>query len=185
MRLKITRIVVLLLILLSPAMAQHTEPWSATRELRKKEASRLLNLLSAMDNQVPVLSPAEQQWLDSEISSGNGRFTDRVMRAMDSQEYEISTAKSHFALILPDLELLSEPHTVSCKDEVLLWAKVATRLPDGELWRAVDSLVKRKIISKKSAEDFGHSFLAGNALLRSQAMLDGIVIPYLQQGTCP
>ena len=72
MRLKITRIVVLLLILLSPAMAQHTESWSATRELRKKEASKLLNQLSAMDKQVPYLSPAEQKWLDGELNSGDG-----------------------------------------------------------------------------------------------------------------
>ena len=186
MALKITSIVVLLLMLVSPAMAQYIEPWCANREFRKKEASRLLKLLSAMDEQVPVLSPAEQQWLDGELNSGNGRFTERVIRAMDSQEYDISKAKSHFALLLPDLQLLSQLKTESCKDEVLLWAKVASRIPDGELWRAVDSLVKRKIISKKSAEDFGSEFLAGNATLRSQAILNGIVIPYLQGTmTCP
>ncbi len=92
---------------------------------------------------------------------------------MDSREYDISTARSGFALLLPDLQLLSQLKTVSCKDEVLLWTKVASRLPDGGLWQSVESLVKRQIISKPSADEFGHSFLAGNATLRAQAILMG------------
>ena len=182
---KVTRVLVLL-ILVPPLMAQYIEPWCASRELRKKEASKLLTQLSEMDKQVPVLSPAEQKWLDGETNSGNGIITARVLRAMDSREYDISTAKSQFGLLLPDLQLLSQQKTGSCKDEVLLWAKVASRLPDAGFWQAVESLVRRKIISKKSADEFGHSFLAGNAALRSQAMLNGVVIPYLQ-GTmaCP
>lgn len=180
-----------LLIGVSSAMAQYIEPWCANRELRMKEASKLANQLSAMDKQVPVLSPAEQQWLDGEMSSGNGRITERVVRARDSKEWDMSTAKLHFALLIPTLHQLSaasvgQHSIVSCKDEVLLWAKVASRLADGELWQAVESLVKRKIISKRSADEFGHSFLAGNATLRSQAILNGIVIPYLQGTlTCP
>jgi len=167
-------------------MAQYIEPWCANRELRKKEASKLLTQLSELDQQVPVLSPAEQKWLDGEINSGNGSFTPRVLRAMDSREYDISQAKSQFGLLLPDLQFLSQQKTLSCKDEVLLWAKVASRLPDGGLWQAVESLVKRKIISKESAAEFGHSFLAANATLRSQAILNGVVIPYPQGTiTCP
>jgi hypothetical protein len=182
---KVTRVLVLL-ILVPPLMAQYIEPWCANRELRKKEASKLLTHLSEMDKQVPVLSPAEQKWLDGEINSGNGSFTPRVLRAMDSREYDISQAKSQFGLLLPDLQLLSQQKTLSCKDEVLLWAKVASGLPDGILWQAVESLVKRKIISKESAEEFGHSFLAANATMRSQAILNGVVIPYLQGTiTCP
>jgi hypothetical protein len=60
-----------------------------------------------------------------------------------------------------------------------MWAEVASRLPDTRLWQAVDHLVERKIVSKKSAEDFGNSFLA-NATLRSQAILNAVVIPYLR-----
>lgn len=182
---KITRAFLVILTLVPIAMAQYVEPWCASRELRKNEASKLLRQLSEIDKQVPVLSPREREWLDGEINSSEGRFTPRVLRAMDSREYDVSTAKSHFALLLPDLQLLSQLKTVSYKDEVLLWAKVASRLPDGELWQAVESLVKRKIISKSSAEEFGHSFLAGNATLRSQAILNGVVIPYLGTLTCP
>src|SRR5260370_41903678 len=94
-----------------------------------------------------VLSPAEQRWLDGEIDSGNGRFTDRVLKAMDSREYDISTVKSRFALLVPDLQLLSHVKTISCKDEVLLWAKVASRLADRGLWRALVALVERKVLS--------------------------------------
>jgi hypothetical protein len=65
------------------------------------------------------------------------------------------------------------------QDEVVQWAEVASRLPDSQLY-SIDSLVKRKIISKKSAEDFANSFLPANATLRSQAILDGVVIPYLR-----
>jgi hypothetical protein len=67
---------------------------------------------------------------------------------------------------------------MACKDEVLMWTEVAGRLPDTQLWQAVDHLVERKIVSKKSAEDFGNSFLAANATLRSQAILNEVVIPY-------
>ena len=168
-----------LLILFSPGSAQHVEPWSATRELRMKEASKLHDKLSAMDKQVPYLSPAEQKWLDGELDSGNGKITDRYVRATESQEYEISTAKSGFALVIMPLNNLRSLK-LACKDEVLMWTEVASRLPDTQLWQAVDRLVERKIVSKKSAEDFGHSFLAANAALRSQAILDGVVIPYLR-----
>jgi hypothetical protein len=61
-----------------------------------------------------------------------------------------------------------------------MWTEVASRFPDSQLWQSVDSLVKRKIVSKKSAEDFGNTFLAANAALRSQAILNGVVIPYLK-----
>ena len=182
---KVTHVLVLL-IFVQPLIAQYVEPWCADRELRRKEASKLLTQLSEMDKQVPLLSPAEQKWLDGEINSGNGVFTSRVISAMDSREYDISTVKLQFGLLLPNLQLLSLQKTLSCKDEVLLWAKVASRLPDARLWQAVESLVNRKIISKKSTEDFGGSFLAPNATLRSQAILNGVVIPYLQGTlTCP
>lgn len=168
-----------LLLLLPAAMAQYTEPWCANRELRMQEASLLHDQLSAMEKQVPVLSPAEQKWLDGELSSGNGHFTPRVMKAMDSREYDISTAKSRFIPILMNLGVLSKTK-VGCKDEVLLWTEVASNLPDNELWQSVDSLIKRKLISEESAHAFGSSFLAGNAALRSQAILNGVVIPYLK-----
>jgi hypothetical protein len=168
-----------MLALICTGSAQHVEPWSATRELRMKEASRLHGQLSAMDKQVPYLSPAEQKWLDGELNSANGKFTDRYVRATESQEYAISTAKSSFALVLIPLNSLRSLK-LACKDEVLMWTEVASRLPDGQLWQSVDSLVKRKMISRKSAEDFGNSFLAANATLRTQAILDGVVIPYLK-----
>ncbi len=168
-----------LLVLFSTASAQYVEPWGATRALRMKEAAKLHDQLSAMDKQVPYLSPAEQKWLGGELNSGNGKITDRYIRAMDSQEYEVSTAKSGFALVLIPLNNLSSLK-MACKDEVLMWTEVASRLPDTQLWQAVDHLVERKIVSKKSAEDFGNSFLAANATLRSQAILNAVVIPYLR-----
>jgi hypothetical protein len=144
-----------------------------------KEAAKLHEELAAMDKQIPYLSPAEQKWLDGELDSANGKFTDRYMRAVDSQEYAIYTAKSNFAVVLIPLNNLASLK-MACKDEVVEWAEVASRLPDTQLWQAVDHLVERKIVSKKSAEDFGHSFLAANATLRSQAILNAVVIPYLR-----
>jgi len=167
------------LILFCTVSAQHVEPWSTTRELRMKEASRLHDKLFAMYKEVPELSPAEQKWLDGELNSGGGKVTERYIRATDSQEYAISTAKSGLAVLVIPLNNLSSLK-MACKDEVLMWTEVASRLPDATLWQSVDSLVQRKVISKRSAEDFGHSFLAANATLRSQAILDGVVIPYLK-----
>jgi len=168
-----------LLVFLSAGSAQHIEPWSATRQLRMKEASRLHDKLSAMYKQVPELSPAEQKWLDGELNSGDGKITERYIRATESQEYDISIAKSRFAVLIIPLNNLSSLK-MACKDEVLQWTEVASRLPDPMLWQSVDSLVNRKIISKKSAEDFGSSFLAANATNRSQAILDGVVVRYLK-----
>src|SRR5258708_19106432 len=113
-----------------------------------KEAAKLHDELSAMDKQVRYLSPAEQKWLDGELNAGKGKFTERSIRAMDSQEYEVSTAKSGFALVLIPLNNLSSLK-MACKDEVLMWAEVASRLPDTQLWQSVDHLVDRKIVSNK------------------------------------
>jgi len=164
----------LLLVLFSSVLAQNIEPWCANRELRMKEASSLHDTISAMDKQVPYLSPAEQRWLDGELSSGNGQFTPRVLKAMDSREHDISTAKSGFALLIIPLNNLRSLK-LPCKDEVLLWTEVASRLPDNDLWQSINSLVNRKLISKQSA-----SFLAANATLRSQVILNGVVIRYLR-----
>jgi hypothetical protein len=161
-----------LLILLSPVLAQYVEPWCARRELRMKEASKLHDKLFAIYKQVPELSPAEQKWLDGELNSGNGKITERYIRATESQEYDTSTAKSGFALLIIPLNNLSALK-MACKDEVVEWTEVASRLQNEQLWQSVDSLVKRKVITKKSAEDFGSSFLAANASLRSQAILNG------------
>ena len=96
------------------------------------------------------------------------------LSAMDKQV--LYTAKSGFALVLISLNNLSSLK-MACKDEVLMWMEVASTLPDTQLWQAVDHLVELKIVSKKSAEGFGHSFLAANATLRSQAILNAAVIP--------
>jgi len=136
-----------LLVLFSTASAQYVEPWGATRALRMKEAAKLHDELSAMDKQVPYLSPAEQKWLDGELNSGNGKITDRYIRATDSQEYAVSTAKSGFALVLIPLNNLSSLK-MACKDEVLMWTEVASRLPDGQLWQAVDHLVERNSLQE-------------------------------------
>ena len=94
-------------------------------------------------------------------------------------------APDGLAIILPSFRLLSELK-LSCKDEVLLWAQVASGLPNTELWQSVESLVQRKIVSKRSVAEFGYSDPQGNAVLRSQAILNGIVIPYLKGTfTCP
>ena len=57
----------------------------------------------------------------------HGKITDRYIRATDSQEYAISTSKSGFALVLIPLNNLSSLK-MACKDEVLMWAEVASRL---------------------------------------------------------
>jgi len=176
---KRTAYLFLLLILFSQVSAQRVEPWTATRELRKKEAGRLNTLLIAMDLQVPELSPAEKQWLDGELSSGNRKITQKYINTTDSQEYAIDTVKSDFELIIGDLNVLNTP-PLACKYEVMLWADVASKLPDPALWQSVDHLVERKIISKQSVKDFGNSFPAANATLRSQAILNGVVVPYLK-----
>ena len=75
-----------LLVLLSTGSAQHVEPWSASRALRMKEALKLHDKLFAIYKQVPELSPAEQKWLDGELNSGDGKITERYIRATDSQE---------------------------------------------------------------------------------------------------
>src|SRR5437588_12900033 len=94
-----------LLVLFSTVSAQYVEPWGATRALCMKEAAKLHDELSAMDKQVPYLPPAEQNWLDGKLTSGNGKITARDISATDPQEHAVSTARSGSALLLSRLNI--------------------------------------------------------------------------------
>ena len=63
-----------------------------------------------------------------------------------------------------------------------MWAEVASRLPDTQLWRAVDYLVERKIVFQEVGGGFlgTHFSPLANATLRSQAILNAVGIPYLR-----
>src|SRR5262249_19580415 len=98
-----SHILALIFVLFLTASAQHSEPWGTTRALRMKEGAKLHDQLYAMYDEIPDLSPAERKWLDGELNSGNGKVTERYIRAMDSQEYAVSTAKSGLALVLMPL----------------------------------------------------------------------------------
>jgi hypothetical protein len=148
---------------------------------RRESASKWLSELSRVNRQIPTLSPAEQLWLkteiDDEMAAAGNRYTKRALAAMDSREYQLRVTKPRLDSIVRILGSLSSTRSQPIRTEVNLWAQLASRYMDKELWQAIDALVRSKVIdSRINGVD---SLYYENHLPWAKQVINGVVLPYL------
>jgi hypothetical protein len=157
------------------------EYWKSMKS-RQQTAKILLEEYQKLNNQIPNLSPREQDWLkteyDEEIAKAGGHYTKRSLDASNSREYQISVSKLRLLHIRNILNSLSRKYYKNQKEEVELWTKLASAFIDRELWQAIDKLVSLGIVDKNISEIKEPDF--ENHVLWANQILDEIVIKYFK-----
>lgn len=149
---------------------------------RRSLAREWTSWFTALDRQIPTLSPSQEAWLKAEyhdeIAAAGNRFTARAGSAMESLEYQIFLVKPRTAEFVKVLTLIADANVRDKNQEVALWTLVSTWLIDYEYWQAVDELVERGTVQKQ----IGHveSLYFANYTLQAKDVLSKIVIPHLE-----
>ncbi|MCZ6593018.1 MAG: hypothetical protein O7B98_18030 [Alphaproteobacteria bacterium] len=150
----------------------------ARQSLAKKWAAEFV----ALDQQIPSLSPSQQEWLNreyyQELASVENRHTARSVAATNSIEYQIHIAKPITEELVKIFSRIASGNLSDRKYEMTLWTTVMDRFIDVDYWQAVTNLVSRGVIQKT----VGHvdSLYSENFSLQAQEILSKILIPYLQ-----
>lgn len=159
-----------------PAFAQ---TWWETTQTRQAHALKLRRDFEALYNQIPTLSPSEEQWLKTEyddtIAANGGHYTERAVNAMNTREWSIRVAKPHALEIKSVLAMLSM--RVNRTQETRLWTRIAALLMDHDFWQAIDDLQQRSVIDKRQLQFLGE-FHGPTATLWAQQILNEVVLPY-------
>jgi hypothetical protein len=169
-----------LLLLSMPTLGQaKINGWWETLETRHAYALKLQRNFGALYDQIPTLSPSEEQWLKTEyddtIAANGDRYTQRAVSATRTRVWSIRVAKPHALKIKTELAIFATP--LNRAQETREWTEIAALLMDHEFWQAVEDLRHRGVIDKQHLEFLGE-FPGPTAGLWAQQILNEIVVPY-------
>jgi hypothetical protein len=149
------------------------------RSTRASKAAEWFAGFSALEKEVPTLSPSEKDWLSREYDAqiAGGTYTTRALAAAGSREYNIRLVRERLDEVLPILKRLASRDPMGLGVEVGLWAELTGQFVDSSFWQAVEDLVSRKITSPKinGIEQLYFENHAGWA----RGVLSRIVVPHL------
>ena len=121
-----------------------------TPEKRKKLANLLLDHIKEIDKGIPRLSPKEEEWLEGELNSGDGR---RKMEAYDSKEYNIQKFLNIIIILEKDLVLVRDLTKIpDSKYEIFSWIDIAQTFLLGNLPSYMRILHSFGLLSDGSSE---------------------------------
>jgi len=173
--LKIILSAICLICLVASAGAQQS-PLSRTE--RQGWALDALKIVAPIYKALPTLSPAENQWVESELKASAGAGSWRVEHLFQSREWAIYTVHfwidgSYACLV----ELIGQPHPLKAR-EALLWAVVVNGLYQDGLYEALDRLVDLGSLDPKlvRSPDAPVGRLQG---IYAYLAMDRMVIPFL------
>jgi hypothetical protein len=179
---RVAMAIIVLWVSASPSSAER-EFWMGTapppRTVRVKQALEWLEGFKRLNQQIPTLSPREQEWLEREYDNqvGPGRFTPRARAAFDSPEYQKRLARERLDQILFALGVLVNAEQLTTATEVQAWAELASGMMDPQLWQSVTVLVERKSVSPEI--NGVKQFYLENHVAWAQGVLNRVVVPYL------
>jgi hypothetical protein len=188
MRLKISRLLfwitlsaILTVAVAKPSLAQADPNTPLTAAERQSLAQSALRILTPIHNALPTLSPAENQWVQSELkalltplSTGGQILTERYANLAQTREYAINMAHGLDGAYTT-LTFLAEKRRLEKRGEVLGWATVSYDLKQSKYYWALNRLASMGLLDPKLLDgaDAGlQTFVADPAWSR-------IVIPYL------
>lgn len=175
--------VILLAALTFPLKAQS----SSLNEHRCMDAAKRIEIATdlqqsfkGLQDQLPTLSPREEEWLrkevDGTIATSGGRYTERAMSAMESREYGLRVVGRNTLSLLVVLKQLTIPDPQPARitlREIGLWANVVSHLIDVGFWQEVEKLIRLRVI-RPNVNGYDKLFLSNHAS-RSQHILDSII----------
>jgi len=150
--------------------------------VRRTLAKQLASQFTALDRQIPTLSPSQERWLKveyiDEIAAAGNRYTNRSLAAADSLEYQIFIVKPRNAAIVEAFTRIATGNVRDKNHEIALWSSAASWFVDYEYWQAIRRLVERGTVQKKIG--YVDDLYFENYTLEARALLQKIVIPYLE-----
>lgn len=161
--------------------------WSKTRASRRAWATELLGEITAIDEQIPTLSPAEAAWLkveyDDEIAEGRGASA-RALSARFSREGLCRFAKAGTTARLFVLKELIAVPAIGEREEVALWGTLASFALDRGFWQDIARLGELKVLTRDPKSNLIGESEIRDALItvwsaRAENILDEIVLAYL------
>jgi hypothetical protein len=155
-------------------MGFSTEPMA--RSQRVELAKALVKANGLLHQELPILSPAEANWLDAELAA-KGK---RMMAAWQMTEYQKRVAKQFTEDREQILKKLASPASLELQEQVRLWSFLASSYNDNAFSQAVVSLADRNVIdSRFLPKVMPEQMLDGMCRMQSSGILDHIIIPYL------
>ncbi len=133
----------------------------ANKQLRLSFAKSLRKRFQEMYDAVPNLSPSQEKWLNTEISSKNAY---RKLKAMDSDEYYLQNTKRRLKNSLTVLAVIIEGKLqdtqgrrieVDQRHKIAAWLSIASELMDYRFLDQIVTLVNRGL-ANFSDERFGN-----------------------------
>jgi hypothetical protein len=161
--------------------------WTESRETRRHQAAEWLAEVSAIEVQIPTLSPAEQAWLkteyDDELARNHGAYTPRSARARHSKEGSAHFAKPIAAEIVLLLRQLAATTPLTQQREVALWSQLCYRTLDLNFWGDIASLGEHGVVARdpQSRQQNHQQALHQTWALRVHEILRAIVVPYVSR----
>lgn len=160
-----------------PAHSQTAHDDGSTRA---KLAETTLKALRPIFAALPTLSPAEQEWTESEFKAATepGAPSSRLNNLSRSREWEVRMSRRWVNPAYEALTLIAEKKTGSKRNEMVLWAKVSDALRGGDLWASLDGLAKKGVIDTSLVSPQGDRLLL--EMVVPSLSLSNYVIPYLE-----
>lgn len=180
-------IAVALMVAAMPIMAsEYSGPVPLDREARLRLAARLASGFPPLLDALPVLSPAQAEWLNSETqAAAAARSGERMTNLAYSIEENVDTARKSLLTLVEALHRIESPG-IPVREEVLHWSVVANVLALPDLWSALYVLVDKKaldperlaFINTTPRDQFLTTF---GAATQANAIMNRVVIPYLDE----
>lgn len=182
-----------------PAFGAHT-PQIGTeenREGRLRYAKELSSFLEKIDNQIPSLSPSQEEWLIKEIGepSKPRPITKKYLEVMQSKEYNINVVKSNLNSMIYFLDriVFTSKNKILWdeKDDIRRWLVIVDGLMDFDFWQDLITLIEVfKVVDSKLVDydsemnisQVGYVFYLQNGMLPARQILRNIITPYFTRG---
>jgi hypothetical protein len=154
---------------------------------RLQYANDLLSFIRRIDNQIPSLSPSQEEWLVKELAEY--KKTNNIRRFIEinkTKEYKINVVKTRLSgmIIMLNAIIMKPP----LKQEVYLWSRIVDALMDVELWSSLDILIEEyKVVdietfpSDSTKKIDQYDFYLNCGTVPAQQILRNVIIPYFKQ----
>ena len=169
-----------------------------SRDGRLQYAEDLLSFLKKIDNQIPSLSPSQEEWLEKETAEyKKTKDIKRYLEITQTKEYNINAVKSNLAGMIYFLDKIilnlkiEKPSLGDEKNEMYRWLVIVDSLMDNRFWDGLVVLIEDfKVVDGKLFDDFKKNndqsqrmylFYLANGNIPAQQILRNIIAPYLKQ----
>ena len=146
-----------------------------TQEVKIKYAESLLKYSEELNNQLPRLSPKEEEWLDKEIAGGNKRHFNAIL----SKEYKLQQVNIFLDNNIYFLEQIIK--LMGTDLEIYYWSRIAGSLTFHNTTQDFGNLFEDNTLGNMSIENMDVvNIIQIYCMTHANIIIVRIIAPYLQ-----